>query len=60
MNHGDKRTIVRKQLAMVMYKVDLCKTCTIIHKQNIVSIATLRYKRGRTPYIRLNKIKRGR
>ena len=59
-NYGDKVLIVRKQLAAVMHKVNPSEMCAIIHKQDIISISILRYKRGRTPYIRVNKIKRGR
>ena len=43
-----------------MHKVNPCKTLAIIHKQNIISISTLRYKRSMTLYIRVNKIKRRR
>ena len=59
-NHGDKGAIEEKQLTVVMHKINPCETSAIIDKQNIISITTFENKRGRTPYIRVNKIKRGR
>ena len=59
-DHGSKGTIVRQKLAAVMHKINPSKTSAVIHKNNIISIATLRNKMCKTPYIRVNKFKRRR
>ena len=59
-NHGSRRAIMRQKLVAVMHKINPSKMRAVIHKNNIISISTLRDKRGRTPYIRVNKIKRHR
>ena len=58
MDHGNKRLVNAENLTVIMHKINPCIPRIIIHKQNIITIVALRNKRGRTPYIRVNNLKR--
>ena len=57
-NHGNKRLINVEKLTVMMHKINPCILRIIIHKQNIITVAALRNKGSRTPYIRVNDLKR--
>jgi hypothetical protein len=57
-NHANKRLINGTQLRMMFHKINPCIARIIINKNDIIFVATLCRKRCRTPYIRMNKIKR--
>jgi hypothetical protein len=58
MDHGSKTLIYRENLAARSHKINPSVAREVIDKKNIVAVAPLGSKRSRTPYIRMDQIKR--
>jgi hypothetical protein len=57
-NHGSKSLVYRENLAMRSHEVKPGIAREIIDKYNIIAMTPLRTKGSRTPYIRMDQIKR--
>jgi hypothetical protein len=57
-NHGSKSLIYRENLATRSHEVNPGIAREIIDKNNIVAMAPLQTEGSRTPYIRMDQIKR--
>src|SRR3954454_21954078 len=58
MDHGRKTLIYRENLAARSHKINLGVEGEVIDKDNIVVIGPLRREGSRSPYIRMNQVRR--